>query len=269
MTKFISSTSNPIVKNILKLSKNKERQQSGKFVIEGLREIERARKGGYSFEMLLFNKKLQGAEQSELLKHFENDSSVDLIEISENVFSRIAYRDNQDGILAITRQKHLGLSDLLPVGNSLYLVVETVEKPGNLGAMLRTADAANVTAMIVCDNQSDIYNPNVVRSSLGCLFTVPVISCSSAEAIAFLKANKVNIYSAALQDSKEYYNTDLTGPSAIVVGSEAEGLSTLWRNAADAIIRIPMFGIADSLNVSVSAAILIFEALRQRNKSDK
>lgn len=264
MIKLISSTSNPIIKDILKLSKNKERQQSGNFLIEGVREIERARKGGYSFETILFNKKLHGAEQSKFLRDFENDASVDLIEVSENVFSRIAYRDNQDGILAIARQKHHELKDLLPVGNGLYLVAETVEKPGNLGAMLRTADAANVAAMIVCNNQSDIYNPNVVRSSLGCLFTVPVVLCSSDEAIAFLKANNVSIYAAALQNSREYYNTDLTGPSAIVVGSEANGLSTQWRDAADAIIRIPMLGIADSLNVSVSAAVLIFEALRQR-----
>ena len=269
MIKFISSTSNPIIKNILKLSKNKERQLSGRFVIEGIREIDRARKGGYSFETLLFNKLIEGPEQARLLKYFENDPSVDLIEVNENVFSRIAYRDNQDGIVAIAHQKHQELSDLSSGGNNLYLVVETVEKPGNLGAILRTADAAGITGVIVCDTQSDIYNPNVVRSSLGCLFTVPLVLCSSSEAITFLKANKVNIYAAALQESTEYYNIDLAGSSAIVVGSEAGGLSNLWRNAADVIIRIPMYGIADSLNVSVSAAILIYEALRQRKNSNK
>ena len=149
--------------------------------------------------------------------------------------------------------------------NPLVVVLESVEKPGNLGAVLRSADAAGVDAVIVCDPLTDLYNPNLIRSSIGAIFTVPVAATTSEEAISWLKTNNIKIYTAQLQDSEWYYDTDMKGGTAIVMGTEATGLTDTWRKAADAHIRIPMLGRLDSLNVSVSAAILMYEAIRQRN----
>ena len=160
--------------------------------------------------------------------------------------------------------RHLGLESLRLPKDPLLVVLESVEKPGNLGAVLRTADAARVDAVIVCDPLTDLFNPNLIRSSLGAFFTVPCVACSSAECIAFLRQRGVQILTAQLQDSRLYYDTDMRRATAIVMGTESTGLSPQWRQAADAHIRIPMLGRVDSLNVSVSAAILVFEAVRQR-----
>jgi len=149
--------------------------------------------------------------------------------------------------------------------NPLVVVLESVEKPGNLGAVLRSADASGADAVIICDPQTDLYNPNLIRSSIGAIFTVPVATASSEDTIRWLKDNRIKIYTAQLQDSGWYYDTDMTGGTAIIMGTEATGLTEIWRKAADAHIRIPMLGRLDSLNVSVSAAILLYEAVRQRN----
>jgi len=203
--------------------------------------------------------------------------------VSPNVYERIAYRGSTEGIVAIVRAKRLTLESLRlaappPTGGAgrgavgseppLFIVLESVEKPGNLGAVLRSADAAGATAVIVCDPLTDLYNPNLIRASIGACFTVPTVACSSEECIAFLKKHGVQILTAQLQDSKLYYDTPMTGPTAIVMGTEATGLTDVWREAADAHIRIPMLGRLDSLNVSVSAAILLFEAVRQRQNNE-
>ena len=186
-------------------------------------------------------------------------------EVSREVYERVAYRGSTEGAIALLRAKDLSdLSLLEGHASPLYIVLEGVEKPGNLGAVLRTADAAGVTGVIVCDPLTDLYNPNLIRSSLGGIFTVPTVSCSSEQAIAMLKKHGVRILTAQLQDSHLYYDTDMTGPTALVMGTESTGLTEQWRRAADAHIRIPMLGQLDSLNVSVSAAILTFEAVRQR-----
>ena len=168
--------------------------------------------------------------------------------------------------MAIVKIRQRTLNSLNTCDDSapLYVVLESIEKPGNLGAVLRSADAAGVSAVIVCDPLTDLYNPNLIRSSIGAIFTVPVVACSSEECIGFMKANKVQILTAQLQDSNLYYDQDMTKPTAIVMGTEATGLTNQWRKAADAHIRIPMLGRIDSLNVSVSAAILMYEAVRQR-----
>jgi TrmH family RNA methyltransferase len=260
----ISSTSNPRIKDILKLSKASERKSRGVFLVEGYREISRAVDSGFSMESLFYCPDLN----SSLHVSFVNRVAVrEKISITREVFEKITYRDATDGLAAIFRSRHEVLNDLPIKENALYVVVETVEKPGNLGAILRTADAAGVDAVIVCDNQTDIYNPNVVRSSIGCLFTNRVIQADSKETIQFLAARKVKIYAAALQKSNYYYSANFKCPSAIVLGSEAHGLSDIWRASADAVLRIPMQGVADSLNVSVSAAILLFEAVRQRKST--
>lgn len=259
----ITSTQNQNIKELLKLQKAHTRREKRCFIVEGFREISRSLESGYEFKELYFCPSLENFTYSSFVESFPSEKKY---AVSPHVFSRIAYRDNHQGLIATARMMDHSLSTLEPTENPLFLVVEKVEKPGNLGALLRTADAAGVDAVFVCDNQTDIYNPNVVRSSLGCLFSTRVIVSDSAEIIDYLKNNNIKIFSAALQDSEEYTNTNFKESCAIALGSEAEGLSGIWRKNAERIIRIPMRGIADSLNVSVSAAILIFEAVRQRNK---
>ena len=193
--------------------------------------------------------------------------SIRVFEVSEAIYDKIAYRGGTEGVIAEVKVKQRRLEDLQLPKNPLIVVLEAVEKPGNLGAVLRSADAAGADAVLVCDPLTDLYNPNLIRASIGAIFTVPCIACSSEEAIAFLKARGISILTAQLQDSSLYYDIDMCRGTAIVMGTESTGLSQQWRIAADAHIRIPMLGHLDSLNVSVSAAILLFEAVRQRQAS--
>jgi TrmH family RNA methyltransferase len=187
-------------------------------------------------------------------------------EVTEQVYAKMAYRGTTEGVMALMKERQLGLEDLKLGEAPLLMVLEAVEKPGNLGAVLRSADAAKADAVIVCDPLTDIYNPNLLRSSIGAVFCVPCVACTSEECICFLKKKGIRILTAQLQDSKLYYDTDMRQGTAIVMGTESTGLTTVWREAADAHIRIPMLGRLDSLNVSVSAAILLFEAIRQRKR---
>ncbi len=188
-----------------------------------------------------------------------------VIEVPRELYGKIAYRGGTEGMVAEVKVKERTLGELRLPENPLVVVLEGVEKPGNLGAVLRSADAAGADAVLICDPLTDLYNPNLIRASIGAVFTVPVACCTSDEAIKWLKDNNINIYTAQLQDSSWYYDTDMRGGTAIVIGTEATGLTAVWRKAADAHIRIPMLGELDSLNASVSAAILLFEAVRQRN----
>ena len=185
-------------------------------------------------------------------------------EVTQQVYEKIAYRGSTEGLLAVVKSKNHSLEGLNLPENPLIIILESVEKPGNLGAVLRSADAAGADAVIVCDPLTDLYNPNLIRASIGALFTVPTVAVSNAECIAFLKERGIKILTAQLQDSEFYYDMDMTCGTAIVMGTEATGLTDEWRRAADAHIRIPMCGQLDSLNVSVSAAVLLFEAVRQR-----
>jgi TrmH family RNA methyltransferase len=259
--KQITSVQNPYIKSLVQLQeKAKVRKQTGTFLIEGQREIELALKGGYEIETILICTDL--AQPSENLNI--QKSKHQLIEISKEVYQKLAYRDTTEGILAIAKTKSLALSDLKLSKNPLILVGEAIEKPGNVGAILRTADAANIDAVIIANPKSDLYNPNIVRSSVGCLFTRQIAVGTTEEVIAYLKANNITIYSATLQDSTEYHTQDYTTPTALVVGTEATGLSEKWRTESTKNIIIPMQGEIDSMNVSVAAAILLFEAKRQR-----
>jgi TrmH family RNA methyltransferase len=259
--KQITSVQNPYIKSLVQLQeKAKVRKQTGTFLIEGQREIELALKGGYEIETILICTDLaQSLENLNIQK-----SEHQLIEISKEVYQKLAYRDTTEGILAIAKTKSLALSDLKLSKNPLILIGETLEKPGNVGAILRTADAANIDAVIIANPKSDLYNPNIVRSSVGCLFTRQIAVGTTEEVIAYLKANNITIYSATLQDSTEYHTQDYTTPTALVVGTEATGLSEKWRTESTKNIIIPMQGEIDSMNVSVAAAILLFEAKRQR-----
>lgn len=259
--KQITSVQNPYIKSLVQLQeKAKVRKQTGTFLIEGQREIELALKGGYEIETILICTDL--AQSSENLNIQKSEHQ--LIEISKEVYQKLAYRDTTEGILAIAKTKSLALSDLKLSKNPLILVGEAIEKPGNVGAILRTADAANIDAVIIANPKSDLYNPNIIRSSVGCLFTRQIAVGSTEEVITYLKANKINIFSATLQDSTEYHTQNYNTPSALVVGTEATGLSEKWRTESTKNIIIPMQGEIDSMNVSVAAAILLFEAKRQR-----
>ena len=193
-----------------------------------------------------------------------SEESPLVIEIPEQLYRKVAYRESTEGIIAEVEYKSLTLKDLKFPENPLVMVLESVEKPGNLGAVLRSADAAGVDAVIFCDPLTDLYNPNLIRASIGAIFTVPTVTASSEETIAFLKERGIQILTAQLQDSSLYYDVDMRRGTALVMGTESTGLTDVWRQAASAHIRIPMLGRLDSLNVSVSAAILLFEAVRQR-----
>jgi len=259
--KQITSVQNPFIKSLALLQeKAKARKQTGTFLIEGQREISLAIKGGYEIETVLFLPDLVTENQINKLV----GSSVQLIEINKEVYQKLAYRDTTEGLLAVAKTKSLKLSDLKLSDNPLILVAESLEKPGNVGAVLRTADAANLDAVLIADPKSDLYNPNIVRSSVGCLFTNQIATGTTEEIISFLKEKNISFYSATLQNSTSYHTQNFTAPTALVVGTEATGLSQKWRDEATQNIIIPMQGEIDSMNVSVAAAILIFEAKRQR-----
>lgn len=258
LMKSITSAQNPYIKSLALLQeKAKERKKTGTFLIEGVREIELATKGGYEIQTILFCPEV-------FTTNLSNFSSSEKIEISKEVYQKLAYRDTTEGILAVAKSKSFALADLQLPKNPLILVAEAPEKPGNIGAMLRTADAANLDAVIIANPKSDLFSPNIIRSSVGCLFTNQIATGTTEEIIAFLKKNNINFYAATLQNSTSYHVQDYTQPTALVVGTEATGLSEEWRDAATQNIIIPMQGEIDSMNVSVAAAILIFEAKRQR-----
>lgn len=257
MSEVIRSTQNPRVKRLLVLQqKSSERRRSGLFVVEGRRELSQCIASGMEVEEVFCCPQLC---LEPLPAH-----GGQTVEVTPAVYERIAYRGGTEGVVAVVRQHNRLLSDINLGENPLLVVLESVEKPGNLGAVLRSADAAGATAVIVCDPLTDLYNPNLIRASLGAFFCIPVVACTSEECIRFLKDNGIAILTAQLQDSNLYYDTDMRGPVAIVMGTEADGLTQQWRDAATKHIRIPMLGRVDSLNVSVSAAILLFEAVRQR-----
>lgn len=259
MRELITSLSNPKIKRLLELQqKSSERRESGIFVVEGTRELSFCIKEGFEIDTLFVCPEIAKSEEWQLDK-------VRTYEVSGEVYAKIAYREGTEGVIAEVKQRFLSLQDLKLPPSPLIAVIEGVEKPGNIGAILRTCDAAKVDALFICDPKTDLYNPNLIRASLGAVFTVPCVCLSSAQAIDFLRANDIQILTAQLQDSAEYYNTPMTSGTAIVVGTESTGLTDAWRKVATKHIRIPMRGLLDSLNVSVSAAILLFEANRQRN----
>ena len=206
-----------------------------------------------------------GSDAVRLLKGVQpSPSGPKVFQVSRNVYEKIAYRGSTEGIIAEMKYKERRLEDIKLSENPLVIVLESVEKPGNLGAVLRSADAAGADAVIICDPLTDLYNPNLIRASIGAIFSRQVAAATSEETISWLKANNIQILTAQLQDSSLYYDTPMTGPTAIVMGTESTGLTDIWRKSADKHIRIPMLGALDSLNVSVSAAILLVEAVRQR-----
>lgn len=262
---IITSAQNPKIKRLLQLQqKSSERRKAGLFVVEGIREVERCVEKGYEIDTIFGLSKPSPREGYDKVVQIIENNKTRFFEVSPAVYEKIAYRGSTEGVIAEVRTKNMSLSDLKLSDNPLVVVLESVEKPGNLGAILRSADAAGADALFVCDPLTDLYNPNLIRNSTGAIFSVPCVACTSEDCIKFLKNKKIQILTAQLQDSELYYDTDMKRGTAIVMGTEATGLTDIWRKAADAHIRIPMLGITDSLNVSVSAAILLYEAVRQR-----
>ena len=283
----ITSAQNRKVKELLTLvEKSKARSAAGLFVVEGQRELGHCLDAGFIPETLFIcgevmavqNNVVNGAKTGHLAENIEGKDGLDalvakaealnprlgVVQIPAFLYEKVAYRGSTEGIIAEVHSVPRSLEDLRLGENPLVMVLESVEKPGNLGAVLRSADAAGADAVIVCDPLTDIWNPNLIRSSVGAVFSVPVAVCTSADAIAFLKKRGIRILTAQLQDSEWYYDTDMTGATALVMGTESTGLTQAWRDSADAHIKIPMLGRLDSLNVSVSAAVLLYEAVRQR-----
>jgi len=270
MTELVSSASNPKIKRLIALQqKSSERRESGLFVVEGARELQHCIEAGFEIDTLFICPEIATLPftwpwAAMVPGAVSANGTTRIIEVTKEVYSKIAYREGTEGVIAEVRARKKGLGDLKLKENALVIVLESVEKPGNLGAVLRSADAAGVDAVLVCDPLTDLFNPNLIRASLGGIFTVPCVACSSEEAVTFLKGHGIKILTAQLQDSSYYYDCDMTAGTAIVIGTEATGLTESWRKAADAHIKIPMLGALDSLNASVSAALLMFEAVRQR-----
>ncbi len=263
----VTSAQNQKIKELLALQeKSRARKAAGLFVVEGRRELGHCLDAGFVPRTLFVcGEILTEEELNDLLGKAERlNPKVGVVQIPYELYGKIAYREGTEGVIAEVEYRERTLDSIKLGDKPLVIVLESVEKPGNLGAVLRSADAAGADAVIICDPLTDLYNPNLVRASIGAVFTLQVAAASSEETIEWLKARNIQILTAQLQDSSLYYDTDMTVPTAIVMGTESTGLTDIWRKAADAHIRIPMLGRLDSLNVSVSAAILLYEALRQR-----
>ncbi|AMC10022.1 rRNA methyltransferase [Lutibacter profundi] len=266
MYKQITSPQNSYIKELVQLKeKSRLRKKTNTFLIEGFREIALAIRGDYQIKTILIASSVSNNKEIEKLLNNVN-STIEIIEISKDIYKKLAIRDSTEGVLAIAKSKNLSLSSIqLKSENPLILIAEAPEKPGNIGALLRTADAAGVDAVFIANPKTDIYNPNIIRSSVGCVFTTTIATGTTSEIISFLKENNIHIYSAALTASVAYQTINYKKASAIVVGTESTGLSNEWLQNSTQNILIPMRGAIDSMNVSVSAAIIIFEAVRQRN----
>lgn len=261
----ITSMQNPRVKQLVALKERSTRNETGLFLIEGYREILRATEAKRTIQTLFVCPELfLGSNEPALIDQIMQKQSQ-LVVCSEPVFRKISYRDRPDGLIAVAPQQHLTLEEIKPKQKNPFLVVaEAIEKPGNLGTILRSSDAAGVDGLIVCDRCTDIHNPNVVRSSVGTLFTVPVVEASSKHVIEWLKKQHIAVVAATPAAKASYTDVDMTGPIAIAVGTEQLGLSDLWMEQADIQVRIPMLGKADSLNVAMATTLLLYEAVRQR-----
>lgn len=263
----ITSMHNPRLKTFAKLKKRRDRDEAGLFLVEGYRELKRALDGGVKVDILLFSEDLFLGENESALIVQARAEGAEVLSVAAGPFSKLSYRDRPDGLMGVARMMHAQLSKIRfkPGKPPFLLIAEAIEKPGNLGSILRSADAAGVDGVIVCDRCTDIYNPNVVRSSVGTLFTQPVVEASTEETFAFLRAHHVKVLAATPAASLEFTKAPLTGPVALAVGTEQLGLSEQWLQGADICVRIPMCGVADSLNVSAATTLLLYEVLRQRS----
>lgn len=261
----LTSLQNPKIKAAIKLRNRTVRDETGLFMIEGFRELSRALQGKVEILKAFFCPELFLGENEDALLQTIRSQGGELYPCTEQVFRKLSYRDRPDGLLAVAVQMKKTLDSLQPGENPLLIVAEGIEKPGNLGSILRSADGVGADAVILCDRCTDLYNPNVVRASVGTLFTLPVIETSGIEIFSWLKQQKIQIVATSPAAANEYTQISLEGPTAIIVGTEQLGLSELWLHGADCTVSIPMKGVADSLNVATATTLLLYEALRQRN----
>lgn len=263
MDTLITSSQNPKIKAISHLKNRRDRDETGLFLIEGYRELKRAMEGKVVVEQLFICPELfLGSNEPQLIQEVRA-SGAEIISCPAHLFEKFSYRDRPDGLVAIAKQMHRTLQDI--AAPTFLVIAESIEKPGNLGTILRSSDGVGADGVIVCDRCTDIYNPNVVRASVGTLFTLPVVEAGSAETLQWLKEHKVQIVAATPAASAVFTEVDLTGPVAIVVGTEQLGLSNLWMEQADIQVKIPMRGVADSLNVATATTLLLYEVVRQRS----
>lgn len=261
----ITSLANPRVKRVVKLRQRSHRDETGEMLVEGYRECLRALDNGYQPHALFYCEELYLKHENEpKIVQRCADAGAELFPCTAAVFAKMAYRERPDGLLMIGPHLTRKLADLQLPDHALVVVAESIEKPGNLGTILRSADAAGVDAVIVCDKCTDIHNPNVVRASTGTLFSVPVVEATGEETLAFLRERNFKILAATPHTDKMHFDVDLTGNVALALGTEQYGLTEKWMDAADLRVRIPMLGLADSLNVAAATTILLFEAVRQR-----
>ncbi len=265
----ITSLQNPRIKEVVKLQKRPYRDEVGLLLVEGYREVKRMLDNGRQPHALFYAPAFFRGGNEPTLVQRSAEAGAELLECSAEVFQKIAYRDRPEGLLALAPQVHGTLADLQLPENPLLLVAESIEKPGNLGSLLRSADAAGVQGVIVCDRCTDINNPNVVRSSIGTLFSLPVVEATSEETLAWLKARGIRVLAATPHATHEYTEVDLTQGVSLVVGTEQVGLSDAWMKQADLQVRIPMLGQIDSLNVACATTILLYEAVRQRRLANR
>ena len=261
----ITSPSNPKLKYVVKLRTCSAREEFGEMIVEGFRECRRALDNGYRPRAIFHcpDFYLKNENEPALVEECRRQGA-EVFTCSKQCFSKIAYKERPDGLLMLGPHVTVKLRDLKLPGNALVIVTEAIEKPGNLGTILRSADAAKVAAVIVCNRTTDIHNPNVVRASTGTMFSVPIAEASSEEALEFLKERGFKILAATPHAEKLHFEVDLTGNVAIALGAEQYGLTAKWMDGAELRVRIPMLGLADSLNVSAAATILVYEAVRQR-----
>lgn len=257
----ITSLQNPKIKNVIKLRKASERSKQNLFTIEGIKEIQHAIASGFHVETVFYCPEIAPGDMMQSLL----SEKISAYAVTKDVFSKIAYREDSGGMLLLAHPKQQTLENIKLSDVPLVIVLESVEKPGNLGAILRTADAAGVDAVILCDGTTDFYNPNVIRASIGCVFSTQIVSCPSQKAMDWLKKNNIRSFATHIETNNWYHQSNYQQPSAIIMGTEATGLTRQWIQFADEGIMIPMLGINDSLNVSIATAVVVYEAMRQRN----
>ena len=261
----LTSLQNPKVKSVVRLRKRQYRDRLRRALVDGRKELLCALDGGHSVEEVFWCESMLEGSKAEGILGRAAEAGAEITPVSAKVFERMAYGDRAEGVLGVIETPEFSLDRLPQESTPLIVVVEGLEKPGNLGAVLRSADAAGATGLIVCDAQTDILNPNAIRSSLGTIFTVPIAEAGSPEALEWLRDQGIQILAATPHTERHYTQVDLTTPCAIVLGSEHDGLTPLWMDGADQQIAIPMRGAADSLNLAMSATVLLFEAVRQRD----
>ncbi len=264
----ITSSQNPRFKQVIRLREKRERDETGLFLVEGYRELLRAAEADWKIDTLFISRDLfLGSNEESLISRLISKKTR-LMTCPESLFKKMSYRDRPDGLLAIAKQQHFNLDDLSQrikeKENPLIVVAESIEKPGNLGTILRSSNAVGLDGLIVCDRCTDIFNPNVIRASIGTLFSVPVIESTGREVLEWLKKHRIAVLAATPSAQTEFTEVDMKRPLAIAVGTEQLGLSDLWMNEAELQVKIPMCGVADSLNVAMAATLLMYEALRQR-----